>query len=160
MRATLEPLASICHDARMGKRCGTKKGPYTSIKPLNLKTNHPLSVEPREMCMGLFDRLTDRLTERVGDFLDEVATPDELRLQQERALKLIEQRHYDSAITLLRSLETARPDLARTHHLLGVALFKQGDPTRAARALRLCLQNLPATGGAPTASSLRAILYA
>lgn len=86
--------------------------------------------------MGIFDKLT----ERVGDFIEEVMLPDELHLQLERAERDIQQGDYDRALSALARVERAKPDLARAQHLMGRAHFLRGAPQEAARAFRRAIE--------------------
>ena len=72
--------------------------------------------------MGIFDKIS----ERVGGFIDEVFLPEEARAQFERASQAIHNREYARALEILERCEQRFPDLARTHHLIGQCLFYQG----------------------------------
>lgn len=86
--------------------------------------------------MGIFDKLT----ERVGDFIEEVMIPDELHLQLERAERDIQQGDFDRALSTLERVARAKPELARAHHLIGRAQFLRGAPQEAARAFRRAIE--------------------
>lgn len=76
--------------------------------------------------MNLFDRLADR----VGDFLDEVMLPEEIRFLHERARTSIRRGDYRAALRLLGEAEHRRPGVERTRHLRALCHFYLGNIDR------------------------------
>ncbi|RVU42392.1 tetratricopeptide repeat protein [Lujinxingia sediminis] len=64
----------------------------------------------------------DKIGARVGDFLDEVLLPEDVRLLHERAREAMDRGEYVRARHLLDEALRRRPDIERTHHLLGLCL--------------------------------------
>ena len=84
--------------------------------------------------MGFFDRLSDRVDtigNRVGDFFDEVLLPEDVARTLRRAADDIERGAYDEAKRLLGQAVHERPEFHRTHHLMGLCFFYEGDPGEA-----------------------------
>lgn len=65
----------------------------------------------------------DRLSERVGDFLDEVMLPEEIRALHERAGASIRRGNYERALRFLGEAEHRRPGVERTRHMRGLCHF-------------------------------------
>jgi small GTP-binding protein len=69
--------------------------------------------------MTIFGKLSDR----VGDFFEEVLLPEEVRRAHVSAAEAIRQEQFsEAAETLVASLES-KEDCAQTHHMLGVCQF-------------------------------------
>lgn len=86
--------------------------------------------------MGIFDKLT----ERVGDFIDEVMIPEEVHMKLERAQQDIQKGYYDQALDILHRVDRIRPGLSKTAHLMGQCHFHRGAPQEAARAFRRAIE--------------------
>ena len=73
--------------------------------------------------MSFFDRLSDR----VGDFLDEVMLPEEIHALHERARAAISRGAYDQALNWLGEAEHRRPGVERTRHMRALCHFYKED---------------------------------
>ena len=71
------------------------------------------------MGMSIFDKLT----ERVGDFFDEVMLPEPVRRAHDAAGRDMSAERYDKALQALRPSLIEHPNVARTHHLIGMCHF-------------------------------------
>lgn len=65
----------------------------------------------------------DKFTERVGDFFDEVMIPEPVRRAHDNATQLMHRGQHEQALTALRPSLVAHPNVARTHHLIGLCHF-------------------------------------
>ena len=68
----------------------------------------------------------DKLTERVGDFFDEVMLPEPVRRAHDEATAAMAASQYERALAALRPSLIAHPNVARTHHLIGMCHFHEG----------------------------------
>ena len=76
--------------------------------------------------------LLDRISDRVGDFLEEVMLPEEIRTLHLRAEEAIEAGDYEEALTYLGEAEHRRPQTERTRRLRGLCHFHLGHTQKAA----------------------------
>ena len=65
----------------------------------------------------------DKFTERVGDFFDEVMLPEPVRRAHDTAHRDMAGERYEQALTLLRPSLVDHPNIARSHHLIGMCHF-------------------------------------
>ena len=65
----------------------------------------------------------DKISERVGDFVDEVLLPEPVRRAHDTAAEMVANRRYQRALEVLNATLVRFPDVARTHHLIGVCHF-------------------------------------
>ncbi len=65
----------------------------------------------------------DKLTERVGDFFDEVLLPEPVRRAHDAATRHMTAQNYTLALQALRPSLIEHPNVARTHHLIGMCHF-------------------------------------
>ncbi|TXD37263.1 tetratricopeptide repeat protein [Lujinxingia vulgaris] len=89
----------------------------------------------------------DKIGARVGDFLDEVLLPEDVRLLHERAREAMDRGEYVRARHLLDEALRRRPDIERTHHLLGLclALREEFDEAVTAFERALAIREEPST---------------
>lgn len=89
----------------------------------------------------------DKIGARVGDFLDEVLLPEDVRLLHERAREAMDRGEYVRAQHLLDEALRRRPDIERTHHLLGLCLAfrEQFDEAVLAFERALAIREEPST---------------
>src|SRR5690554_278202 len=89
----------------------------------------------------------DKIGARVGDFLDEVLLPEDVRLLHERAREALDRSEYMRAQHLLEEALRRRPDIERTHHLLGLcfACREQFDDALDAFERALAIREEPST---------------
>ena len=90
--------------------------------------------------MGIFDKLTGRVGEFVGDFLDEVRIPDDVHTRLEGARRAMNEGRHEDARAALERVVSQYPELARAHHMLGMSHFYRGAPQAAARSLRRAIE--------------------
>lgn len=89
---------------------------------------------------SFFDKIgLDRLSGRVGEFLDEVFLPEEIAETLRRASEAMEREEYDAALTLLFRAHAEQPSFQRTHHLIGQCYFHQGAYKKALAAFERAL---------------------
>lgn len=69
----------------------------------------------------------DKFTERVGDFFDEVMIPEPVRRAHDAASRSMGAHEYDHAIAALRPTLIEHPNVARTHHLIGMCHFHRDE---------------------------------
>lgn len=69
----------------------------------------------------------DKLTERVGDFFDEVMLPEPVRRAHDAAGRDMAAERYDKALQALRPSLIEHPNVARTHHLIGMCHFHRAE---------------------------------
>lgn len=86
--------------------------------------------------MSIFDRLSDR----VGDFLEEVMLPEEIHALHQRAREAIEAGDYRRALQFLGEAEHRRPNTERTRRLRGLCHFHLGNLDRAIELLGQALE--------------------
>ncbi len=77
--------------------------------------------------MSIFDRLSDR----VGDFFDEVMLPEEIRSLHEKARAAIRRGQYQTALQWLGEAEHRRPGVERTRHMRALCHFYLDNHDRA-----------------------------
>ncbi len=65
----------------------------------------------------------DKIYERVGDIVDEVFLPENVRQIHEQSNALIREEKFKRALGILKPTLRMHPDVARTHHLIGLAEF-------------------------------------
>lgn len=65
----------------------------------------------------------DKISERVGDFVDEVLLPEPVRRAHDTAAEMVANHRYQRALEVLNATLVRFPDVARTHHLIGVCHF-------------------------------------
>jgi small GTP-binding protein len=67
----------------------------------------------------------DKISERVGGFLDEVFLPEEIAQSLNKASEHLQRDEYDQALRILYRTHAEHPDFHRTHHLIGMCHFHQ-----------------------------------
>ncbi len=77
----------------------------------------------------------DKIYERVGDIVDEVFLPETIRQIHDKSRALISEDKFERALALLQPTLIQHPEIARTHHLIGLAEFYLENYTDAIRAL-------------------------
>ena len=65
----------------------------------------------------------DKLTERVGGFLDEVFLPEDVARSLDKASRAIQREDYKYALEILARTQREQPGFHRTQHLLGLCHF-------------------------------------
>ena len=75
--------------------------------------------------------LLDRLSDRVGDFLEEVMLPEEIHHLHQRARRAIEDGDYQQALQFLGEAEHRRPQTERTRRMRALSHFYLGNLDRA-----------------------------
>lgn len=86
--------------------------------------------------MGIFDKLSGR----IGDIVDEVRIPDDLHRKHETAARALDRGNWDEALSTLTPTLVERPNITRTHHLIGRALMGQARWAEAVDSLERALQ--------------------
>lgn len=81
----------------------------------------------------------DKITERVGDFFDEVMLPESVRRAHEEAARAFEAEAWDRALKVLQPTLIEHPNIARTHHLVGMSHFRKEEWGRAIAAFERAL---------------------
>ncbi|RAL22463.1 hypothetical protein DL240_11500 [Lujinxingia litoralis] len=81
----------------------------------------------------------DKIGARVGDFLGEVLLPEDVRLLHERAREAMDRQEYVRAQHLLDEALRRRPDIERTHHLMGLCLAHRQEYSAAIAAFERAL---------------------
>ncbi len=66
----------------------------------------------------------DKITERVGDILDEVMLPEGVRRMHERAARALDAGDTSRALQLLQPTLIEYPNVSRTHHLIGLCHYE------------------------------------
>lgn len=67
----------------------------------------------------------DKLSERVGGFLDEVFLPEDVAHSLHKASQAMQREDYDAALRILYRTHAEHPDFHRTHHMIGMCHFHQ-----------------------------------
>lgn len=67
--------------------------------------------------MGIFDKISGR----IGDIVDEVMIPEDLHRRHESAARAIDRGDTSDALSILKPTLVERPNIARTHYLIGRA---------------------------------------
>ncbi|WP_168210514.1 tetratricopeptide repeat protein [Persicimonas caeni] len=67
----------------------------------------------------------DKLSERVGGFLDEVFLPEDVAHALHKASQAMQREDYDAALRILYRTHAEHPDFHRTHHMIGMCHFHQ-----------------------------------
>jgi tetratricopeptide (TPR) repeat protein/GTP-binding protein EngB required for normal cell division len=91
--------------------------------------------------MSIFDKLTNR----VGQVLDEVTMPDDARRSHDRAARAMERGEFETGLETLRRSLVRYPNIARTHVLIGMCHMER-DEWQEARDALLRGIDLRATG--------------
>ena len=81
----------------------------------------------------------DRLSERVGDFIEEVMLPEEIHALHQQARRAMERGDYEAALQNLGEAEHRRPQTERTRRMRGVCHFYLQNFEKAAELLHQAL---------------------
>ncbi len=73
--------------------------------------------------MGIFDKISGR----VNDIIDEVMIPDDVHRAHETAMAHLADGQADKALQVLKTSAATKPNIARTHYLMGKAHLALGD---------------------------------
>lgn len=78
--------------------------------------------------MAIFDKIgLDKISARVGEFLDEVLLPEGVAQSLAEAGRLMEREEFDAALRILYRVHAEQPSFSRVHHLIGLCLYRKGD---------------------------------
>lgn len=89
--------------------------------------------------MNLFDKISDKISGRFGEVLGEILLPEDIRVSHERANQAIQREDYSAALLILEAAARTRPEIDRTHYLIGLCHFHSGNFDAALSALETAL---------------------
>ncbi len=84
--------------------------------------------------------LLDRLSERIGDFLEDVMLPEEIRTLHRKARQAMEEGNYDKALQWLGEAEHRRPNTETTRRMRALCHFHLENTERALELFREALE--------------------